>query len=370
MDPRVSALVAALRDDAGRVRLVRAPGRVNLIGDHTDYNDGLCLPMAIDRDCVVATRPGDGDRIRARSFDTEGRVDLPLAGPAPDPPEWGRFVAAAVQVESAAGRPVEGVELAVASTVPIGSGLSSSAALCVALVLALGADAGTDATRLRAARAAQEVERAATGVPVGLMDQLASVFGRRDAALLIDIRTLEVDPVPLPATLAVGVVHSGRPRALASSAYAERRDACAAAARRLGLPALRDATDADVADDPFARHVVSENARVVDAAAALRRGDVTTLGALMVASHASLRDDFCVSTPELDQLVEALLDAGAIGARLTGAGFGGCVVAVTDPERRDAVLADAGDRYRARTGIEPTAFAVQAADGAGPLDLR
>ncbi len=211
------------------------------------------------------------------------------------------------------------------------------------------------------------MELLATGVPVGLMDQLAAVFGRRDAALLIDCRSLDIEAVPLPAALAVGVVHSGMARALASSAYAERRGACVAAARRLGLPALRDADPADVRDDPIARHVVSENARVVDAGTALRHGDVTRLGALMVASHDSLRDDFRVSTPELDALVDALLDAGAIGARLTGAGFGGCVVAVTAPERRDEILAAACDRYRARTGLEPRPFGVRAVDGAGPL---
>jgi galactokinase len=369
VDHRVAALVGRLGGDPSRVRLVRAPGRVNLIGDHTDYNDGFCLPMAIDRDCIVGAAPRRDDRIRAESLDTEGHVELPAAEHATaDGPGWGRFVAAAAQVVSDRAGPLAGVDLAVASTVPIGSGLSSSAALCVALVLALGGLPTGDAARIELARAAREVERLATGVPVGLMDQLASVFGRRDAALFLDCRTLEVVPVPLPPTVAVGVVHSGLPRALESSAYAERRDACAAAAARLGLPALRDATRAQVARDPIARHVVSENARVVDAVDALRRGDVQTFGVLMGASHASLRDDFRVSTPELDRLVEALLDAGAIGARLTGAGFGGCVVALTAPDRRDEVLAGACDRYRARTGLEPHPFAVRAVDGAGPLE--
>jgi galactokinase len=369
VDSRVSAIVGRLGGDPSRVRLTRAPGRVNLIGDHTDYNDGFCLPMAIDRDCVVGATPGRAVRVRAESLDAEGRVDLPARGPSPTAETgWGRFVAAATHVVSDRFGPVSGVDLAVSSTVPIGSGLSSSAALCVALVGALGGPPTGDADRVELARAARDVEVLATGVPVGLMDQLASVFGRRDAALFLDCRTLDVVPVPLPATLAVGVVHSGLARSLESSAYAERREACAAAARRLGLPALRDATTAQVADDPIARHVVSENARVVAAVEALRRGDVTTLGALMGDSHASLRDDFRVSTPELDTLVEALLDAGAIGARLTGAGFGGCVVAVTAPDRREEVLTRAGDRYRTLTGLEPRAFAVRAVDGAGPLE--
>jgi galactokinase len=263
---------------------------------------------------------------------------------------------------------VTDTDVVVSSTVPIGSGLSSSAALCVALISALGGPASRDRARRELAHAAREAEVLATGVPVGLMDQLASVFGRRDAALFIDCRSLEVTPVPMPATAAVAVVHSGLPRALAGSAYAERRAACGAAARRLGVPALRDATPAQAADDPIARHVVSENERVGDAVEALRRGDLVRLGALMTASHASLRDDFRVSTAELDTLVDALLECGAIGARMTGAGFGGCVVAITAPERRDEILAAASDRYRSRTGREPYAFPVRAVDGAGPLE--
>ena len=368
MDSRVSTLVGRLGGDPNRVRLTRAPGRVNLIGDHTDYNDGFCLPMAIDRDCIVGAAPGRGRRVRAESLDTAERVDLSTDGSAAADPGWGRFVAAATRVVSDRFGPVSAVDLAVSSTVPIGSGLSSSAALCVALLGALADSPGRDGGRLEWARAARDVEVLATGVPVGLMDQLASVFGRRDAALFLDCRTLDVVPVALPATLAVGVVHCGVARSLESSAYAERREACAAAARRLGLPALRDATIAQVADDPIARHVVSENARVIDAVDALRRGDAATLGTLMGESHASLRDDFRVSTPELDTLVEALLHAGAIGARVTGAGFGGCVVAVCAPDRRDEILGRAGDRYGMLTGLEPRAFAVQAVDGAGPLE--
>jgi len=368
VDPRVSALVGRLGGDPNRVRLVRAPGRVNLIGDHTDYNDGYCLPMAIDRDCIVGAAPGRDDRVRAESLDTDERVDLPArSGSTVVGTGWGRLVAAATQVVSDQAGPVEGVDLAASSTVPIGSGLSSSAALCVALVLALGDPPNGDGGRIELARAARDVEQLATGVPVGLLDQLASVFGRRDAALFLDCRTLEIVPVPLPATLAIAVVHSGVARALESSAYAARRDACAIAAARLGVSALRDATPTQVADDPIARHVVSENTRVVGAVDALRRGDLNRLGVLMGESHASLRDDFQVSTPELDTLVEVLVDEGAFGARLTGAGFGGCVVAATTPDRHDEVLARACDRYRARTGLEPRAFAVRAVDGAGPL---
>jgi galactokinase len=199
------------------------------------------------------------------------------------------------------------------------------------------------------------------------MDQLASLFGVAGHALLLDCRDLGVTPVPLPTTHAVLVVHSGLPRTLAGSAYAERRSACEAAAARLGLASLRDATAAQVADDPIARHVVSENARVRAFATALGTGDVNALGPLLLASHASLRDDFAVSTSELDLLVDLLVEHGAIGARLTGAGFGGCVVALVQRNHADDCAARTVRAYTTRTGIGPQAFVVRAVDGAGPV---
>ena len=248
---------------------------------------------------------------------------------------------------------------------PIGSGLSSSAAFEVALTIVAASVAGVELTAIEIALAAQEIEQRASGVPCGVMDQLASVAGRRGQALLLDCRSLTITPVPLPDALGVLVVHSGLPRQLANSAYAERRAACEASAARLGVASLRDATPDQVADDPFARHVVSENARVLAFADALRTGDASRAGALMVASHASLRDDFAVSTPELDLLVEASIEAGAWGARLTGAGFGGCIVALLAAERIDEAASLVTERYRTTTGLEPHAFAVRAVDGAG-----
>jgi galactokinase len=208
---------------------------------------------------------------------------------------------------------------------------------------------------------------AATGVPVGLMDQLTAVLGQAGAALLLDCRTLAAEAVPLPASARVGVVHSGLPRTLAGSTYADRRAACEAAARRLGLSSLRDARPDQVRDDPIARHVVSENERVLATAEALRRGDVRAAGSLLVASHASLRDDYAVSTPELDLLVELLLEEGALGARLTGAGFGGCVVALVGAPDGAGPLERAAARYRERAGRTPQPFLVAAVDGAGPV---
>jgi len=358
----VAAVLDALGGDRASARVVRAPGRVNLIGDHTDYTGGFCLPVAIDRACLVAVRTTDAPGLVARSLDLDGTVSW--SGRPPEPtsvePAWGRFVAAAA-AQAARGA---GVELVVSSSVPPGAGLASSAALCTALVLALGAPPPTGQTLATVARA---VEVAATGVPVGLMDQLASVFGEADAALLLDCRANTVEPVRLPPGLAIGAVHSGLPRTVVGSAYAERRAGCEAAARRLGLSSLRDARLDQVADDPLARHVVSENERVLEAVAALRAGDTDRLGRLLAASQASLRDDFRVSTPELDALVDALLEAGAVGARLTGAGFGGCVVALARVEEAPAVLARAVTRYEARTGRRAQAFPVRATSGAGPV---
>ena len=256
----------------------------------------------------------------------------------------------------------------VTSTVPPGSGLSSSSALSVALTLAIAEAADFDWDDLReVAQTALDGEVLATGVPGGLMDQLCSLFGVADHAVLLDCRSLDVIPVALPRTHAVLVVHSGVARTLAGSAYAERRAACEAAAVRLGVPALRDATIDQVGDDPIARHVVTENQRVLDFVTALDRDDTNALGPLLLASHASLRDDYKVSTPELDLLVDLLVDHGAIGARLTGAGFGGCVVALVQRNHADDCAAKTVVAYEEQSGYEPQAFVVRAVDGAGPI---
>ena len=372
----MQALVGEVRRELGSVegwRAVAAPGRVNLIGDHTDYNDGFCLPMAIDRSCVVAWRPAPTSTLRARSLAVGGTVEVPADGgdtPAGTDPRWGRFVAGVAAALVARGGTPGGADLLVAADVPPGAGLSSSSALSVALTLALGERFGlTFPDRRDAARAALDGEVRATGVPGGLMDQLCALFGRADHALLLDCRTLEVTPVPVPPTVDVVVFHSGIERTLAGTAYTQRRRACETAAARLGLVALRDATEAQVADDPIARHVVRENARVLAATDAMRRGDVTTLGRLLCESHASLRDDYQVSLPELDRLVELALAHGAHGARLTGAGFGGCVVALVPPDRTAPCMEEVVERYRRATGRTARALRVRAADGAGPVAL-
>src|SRR5829696_8365230 len=345
-----------------------APGRVNLMGDHTDYNDGFVLPLAVDRACTVRVRepsPGRADEaIQAISHQFDGRVTVAIDGgtePATVEPPWGRFVAGVVRALAERGISVLPAELDVDTTVPVGSGLSSSSALAVALTLALGGDV---LDRVDAARAASAAETAASGVPGGLMDQLASLFGRAGHALLIDCRAVTVTPIAIPSSIAVLVVHCGVPRTLAGSEYASRRAESQAVAASLGLDALRDATAEQVKDLPRARHVVAENARVLATADALPRGDLSVLGPLLLESHASLRDDFGVSTPELDTLVDVLVTSGAAGARLTGAGFGGCAVALAQRNHADDVLAKATLGYRASTGIDPMGFVARAVDGA------
>ncbi len=351
--------------------------------------------MAIDRDCLIGVAArADGvaepavrahlialwalDLSSKKSSKKSGAVeianwDFPAS---PIEPAWGRFVAAAMAVVANSDNEIlesrkRGIELALTSTVPLGSGLSSSSALSVALVGALSQWVGQPLGGNELAQRAHQAEVMATGVPSGLMDQLASVYGQAGHALLIDFESITVTPVALPKELAVVVVNSGVPRALATSEYSQRRSEVEAAAKQLGLNSLRNATLSQVGNNPRARHVVSENNRVVKFVEALQSGSIDNLGSLMDASHASLRDDFGVSTPELDALVAALREAGAVGARLTGAGFGGCVVALVPndavTETTTAALASYRSNASPEIGRAAAAFVVHAVDGAGPV---
>jgi galactokinase len=310
-------------------RVAFAPGRVNLIGDHTDYTGGLVLPMAVHLGTTVEVEIG-GDVVDLSSATEPEPCVLPLDvnDPASVEPAWARYVAGVV----AEVRPAVGVVGSVATTLPVGAGLSSSAALEVAVALALG----FTGSPLELALLCQRAEQRASGVPCGVMDQLASAAGVAGHALLIDCTTNEVTPVPLPEGVEVVAVHSGEERRLAGSAYAERRAACEAAAAVVGP--LRDASVndlssiADVVIRRRAQHVVTENERVRAFAAAFSAGNLADAGAVMKESHASLRDDFEVSTPGLDSLVGRLnATPGVYGARLTGAGFGGCAIALCEP---------------------------------------
>jgi galactokinase len=349
----------------------RAPGRVNLIGGQVDYHEGWVVSMAIDRDVIVNASPRADGRVHAQSHELEGAVDIAVDGsdePSAAQPAWGRTVAGVARVLAERGCAVQAATLDISSEVPIGAGLSSSAAFEVACALALTDLAGKPLDPNDLAFAAQESEHVATGVPCGIQDQMASVYARAGHALFLDCRTLDIEHVPLPASLAVVVVHSGIARVLEATPYAQRRAESFEVARELGLRVLRDATPEQVRDLPRGRHAVSEMQRVREFAAALRSGDIDALGPLMLASHASSRADMGVSIPELDALVECLVDAGALGARLTGAGFGGCVVALADAARADQIAGTASHAYAARTDRAPTAWVMRAAGGAARID--
>ena len=325
MDRRADAVVAAL-GESGDVAFVRAPGRVNLIGEHTDYNDGWVLPMALDLDCLVGYRPRADGAVRVASLDAPGEI-----GP------WTDALVAALAEE---GREPAGIDAVLASNVPMGAGLASSGALSIALGLALCRVAGLELEPAVLAEACRRAEERATGVPCGVMDQIVGVLGRQREPLLVDCRDVSVERVQLPEGAVVVVADSGVRRSLADGRYAERREACEAAAARLGLASLREAAAADVADEPVARHVVSENDRVHRMVAALRSGDLAEAGAILTEGHRSLREDFAVSAPELDALADRMCSLGAYGARLTGGGFGGCVVALGGPDLAERVSGD------------------------------
>ncbi len=305
-----------------------APGRVNLMGDHTDHTGGRVLPVAIDLGTTVEGTPSEDAVVLRSAWDgTEATVPLAGGGPPPTDPPWARYVAAVV----AEVRPATGLEGHITTTLPVGAGLSSSAALEVAVALGLGF-AGPAAELAALGRRA---ERAATGVPCGIMDQLASAAGVPGHALRIDCHAGTVDPTPVPEDLDVLVVHSGVHRTLADTPYAERVAALEAAEAELGPLRLAGPEDLAVLRDPVlhrrARHVVRENARVDALVAALAGADRVAIGDLLAESHASLRDDLEVSCRELDELVDALGRVpGVLGARCTGAGFGGCAVAVAE----------------------------------------
>jgi galactokinase len=330
--------------------VVRAPGRVNLIGDHTDYTGGLALPMAIDREVVVEGRDGSDPVIHLTSDQdpTPAHFPVPVTSLDGIEPVWARRVAA---IAAQLGRE-RGFTGSVTSTVPIGAGLSSSGALGVAIALALGA--GEALTRLEIALLCQRAQRAATGVPAGVLDEMASLHGVGGHAILLDCHDLATEAVPIPAGAEI-VVRYVSHRTVAGSPYAERVAACKAAEELIGPLRSAALEDVDTIPDPVlrarARHVVSENQRVRDCAAALGSGDLVEAGALMTASHISLRDDYEVSTPALDEAVERLnATAGVYGARLTGAGFGGCVIALSEP------------------GAVTDAWVVRAVDGAGMVE--
>ena len=359
-------------------RFFRAPGRVNLIGEHVDYSGGFVLPIAIDRSTVVAAAPRDDRRVRVRSLEENETLEFDLDEDDPQPTgtwiDYARGVALALLRRSVE---IGGADLAVRSTVPSGAGLSSSAAFEMAVGLALVSLAGGELERRELAHAAQEAENDFVGLRCGIMDQLASAYGVRDHALLIDCRSEEVSTVPLPREAAIVIADTGVKHELAGTAYNERRAESEEAARRLGAITLREITVADFAargatlPEPLrrrARHVVGENARVLATAIALRAGNLSTAGSHMNASHDALRDDYEVSGPELDLLVEAARQVeGVHGARLTGGGFGGAIVVLADRVAVGPLTRMLEYAFAARYGRKPSVIEVRASNGAGPI---
>ncbi|MGH3611138.1 MAG: galactokinase [Pseudonocardia sp.] len=362
-----------------------APGRANLIGEHTDYNDGFVLPMALERRVVVAAAPAVGGGSRVWSCQQgDDAVGFQAARVVPgDVPGWAGYAAGVFWALRAGGHPVRDLDVVLSADLPIGAGLASSAALGCAVALALTDLAGVRLTRSELASVLRRSENDFVGAPTGGMDQLAALHGRHGHLVHIDTRSLAVDHVPFdPAAhgLALLVVDTRAPHAHVDGQYGERRRVCADAARMLGVAALRDvdvpglgAALARLPDGPLrsrTRHVVTENDRVREMVALLRSGaDLRSAGALLTASHASLRDDFEVTVPHLDVAVVAALGAGAYGARMTGGGFGGCVIALVDAGTVPVVVT-AIERAFADQGFgRPTAFTATPAGGARRLGL-
>ena len=376
IDPAAGAAPAA-------IRIVRAPGRINLIGEHTDYNDGFVLPAAIDLETRIAFVPSGDGRVTLVADGEAAPASFDLAAIGARTGRWPDYVAGTAWALAEAGVAMRGLSGLIASTLPREAGLSSSAALELASAWALADGAAPPLDGLALARACQRAENQYVGVQCGLMDQFAVACGVAGAALLLDCRSLEFRPVPLPEDrLALVVCHTGSRRRLGTSAYNDRRRQCAEAVatvarHRPGVAALRDLA---VADLPWlatvldelglrrARHVITENDRVLAAVAALAAGDDEQLGELFAASHASLRDDYEVSSPELDLLVAiATAVPGVVAARMTGGGFGGCTVNLVRPEAVEQLVATIQRDYPPRAGLEPMVIPVRAARGAGPV---
>lgn len=378
--PAASALGTRLRQvfreqyAAEASLLVHAPGRVNLLGEHTDYNEGFVLPMAIDRSIGIALRPRHDRRVVLRSleFGEERSFDLDVLER--EKHGWIEYVKGTAWALGEAGLRLCGFEGVLAGEVPMGAGLSSSAALEIATARAFFAASGLPWDPVSVARLAQRAENAWVGVHCGIMDQLIVACADAGHALLIDCRDLDTVPCPLPPDTVVVVLDTATRRDLSDSAYNERRAGCEHAARLLGLESLRELSPDDLRRSgvrwpvgllALVRHVVTENARTLEAAEALQRGDAVRLGELMAESHRSLRDDFRVSCHALDAMVLSASEApGCFGARMTGAGFGGCVVAlVREGDHRAFTLAATRAHFQ-RTGLVANAYVCRPSAGA------
>ncbi len=366
---------------------VRAPGRVNLIGEHTDYNDGFVLPVAIDRQVRLYAKPRTDHQCLVYSETLDDQIELDLEALPDQPPEtlpegWVRYVAGVASLlQKRKGRTLTGVEAVVTSNLPLGAGLSSSAAIEGAFAVMWNQIDQLGLSALELALLCQQAEWHYAGVRCGMMDQFASLLGKAGHALFIDTRTQFTETIPIPSDWAIVVADTGKPRTLAGSQYNRRRAECEQAVAELrkvlgdSVDALRDVSPEQASlylpllSEPArrrARHVVSENARVLAFLDALRQADAHAVRHLMLASHASLRDDYEVSCAELDWMVSACLSApGCIGVRMTGAGFGGACIALVEKAQIEPFIAHAHAEYRRHSQYEAQFFACEAVDGAG-----
>jgi len=356
-----------------------APGRVNLIGEHTDYNDGYVLPLALPQGIIAAARLSRAPTLRVRSRQESGGAEIPLAAITPQSVDgWFAYIAGVAWAFRQSGRDIPGLDMVIDSDLPTGAGLSSSAALECAVAMAWNDLTPLDLSRHELAAIARRAENDVVGAPTGVMDQIASLYGKNDRLVFLDTRSMAVSHVPFDlstAGLALLVIDSRAPHALVDSEYAERRKICALAAKQLGVPALRDIPFENL-DNALAglsdelmrrrvRHVVSEDQRVLDTVARLETGhDLRQIGPILAASHVSMRDDFNITVPQIDLAVVAALDAGAFGARMTGGGFGGSVVALVDADQTTGVFHAVQAAYAAAGYLAPVGFTATASTGA------
>ena len=360
---------------------IRAPGRVNLIGEHTDYNDGFVLPCAIDYETVIALSPRDDNTVHVVAADYENQQDVfSISTDIELHPEqmWSNYIRGVVKYLHDFKQPFQGLNMVVSGNVPQGAGLSSSASLEVAIGEAFNQAYQMGLTKAQLALNGQKAENKFVGCNCGIMDQMISASGEVDHALLLDCRSLETRLVAMPSDLAVLIVHSNVKRGLVDSEYNTRRQQCEAAAAYFGVKALRDVSVEQIHEaekkgelDPVvlqrAHHVVTEDIRTLAAAEALSAGDLPRMGRLMAESHDSMRDDFAITVPAIDALVDILQKAIGTdgGARMTGGGFGGCVVSLMRPERVKEVMAIVEAEYPKHSGLAPTFYVCKACDGSG-----
>ena len=358
--------------------LVRAPGRVNLIGEHTDYNDGFVLPMAIDRAAWIALGPRDDGKVRVYALDYEETAEFSLTA-LQKGKGWAEYIKGVANELRVAGFRVKGWDGVLGGDVPNGAGLSSSAAVEMAAARAFAEVSGFEWKPVRMAQVGQKAENRWVGVNCGIMDQMVSATAQAGNALFLDCRSLAYEQVPIPVGVAVVVMDTSTRRGLVDSAYNERRAQCEEAARFFGVKALRDVSlerfedeRGKIKDETVmrrARHIITENQRVLNAVAAMRANDVHTLGKLFDQSHASLRDDFEVTNEALNQIVAAAQSHPAcFGARMTGAGFGGCAVALVDKGKVDEFVSAVRAGYRQKSELEAMMYVCQASEGASLVE--